>query len=271
MEKFIERMKNLPETLGKLGAAVSENLSFVVISVAIIIAFIALARYAENVLAKRRGESVDRNKNRTKRVVLIGVLSAIAMVLMLFEMPLFFAPGFYKLDLSEVPVLIGTFVMGPSAGITIEFIKILLNLLTTSTSTAFVGETANFIIGISFIVPAGIIYYAKKSKKTAIIGMACGMILCIIVGSLLNGYVLLPTYARVFGMDMSVLIGEGTKKNDAVSNLSTFLMFIVAPFNLLKCLVVSVITFPIYKPISNIAKADYSQAVPDIKANVAVK
>lgn len=100
-----------------------------------------------------------------KALVQIGMLSAIAIILMMFEIPLPFAPTFYKIDLSEVPVLVGCFAMGPMAGVLVELVKILLNLVMTGTSTAGVGEIANFIIGCSFCVPAGLIYRKKQNKK----------------------------------------------------------------------------------------------------------
>ena len=103
-----------------------------------------------------------------KALVQIGMLSAIAVVLMMFDIPLPFAPTFYKIDLSEVPVLVGCFAMGPMAGVLVELVKILLNLVLTGTQTAGVGEIANFIIGCSFCVPAGLIYKKKQNKKECI-------------------------------------------------------------------------------------------------------
>ena len=103
----------------------------------------------------------------TKNLVLMGMLGALAGVLMMFEFPLvFLAPSFYALDFSEVPVLVGTFAMGPAAGVVIEFIKIAIKLLMKPTTTGFIGEYANFVIGCALIVPAGMIYHTKKTKKS---------------------------------------------------------------------------------------------------------
>src|SRR5512138_3091678 len=82
-----------------------------------------------------------------KGIAQIGVLTAIATVLMLFEFPLWFAPGFYKIDLSDVPILIGSFAIGPLAGLIMEFIKNLLNLMINGTTTGGIGELSNFVIG----------------------------------------------------------------------------------------------------------------------------
>ena len=107
-----------------------------------------------------------KTKLGTREIVTIGMLGAIAVVLMLFEIPLPFAPPFYEIDFSEVPVLVGCFALGPVAGVLIEFVKILLNLIINGSATAGVGELANFCIGCSFCIPAGIIYKRKKTKKS---------------------------------------------------------------------------------------------------------
>ena len=184
----------------------------------------------------------------------IGMLGAIATVLMLFEIPLPFAPSFYEMDLSEVPVLIGCFAMGPFAGAMIELVKIILNFVIGGTKTAGVGEAANFIIGCSFCVPAGIIYKKKTTKKGAITGMVVGTLFMTILGCFVNAYILLPTYAAAFKMPIDGLIEMGTKVNASIDSLLTFVMFAVVPFNLLKGIVVSVVVLCIYKKISPILK-----------------
>ena len=187
-------------------------------------------------------------------IAFIGMFGAIASVLMFIDFPLPFAPSFYKLDLSEVPVLIGSFALGPVAGIFIELIKILIHFIIKGTTTAGVGEIANFLIGISFILPASIIYRTGKTKKRAVIGMALGTASMIVVGCLMNAFVLLPAYAAAFGMPIDTLIGMGTAVNKAVNNLFTFAVLCVAPFNLLKGVLVSLITFLLYKHISGFIK-----------------
>ena len=185
----------------------------------------------------------------TKKIAKIGVLSAIAVVLMLFEIPLPFAPSFYKLDLSEVPVLIGCFAMGPVAGATIEFIKILLNFIIDGSVTAGVGELANFLIGCAFCVPAGIVYRKHKTKKHALMGMALGTVIMVAVGCVLNAYVLLPAYATAFQMPIQGLVEMGSAVNGNITNIMTFVLFAVAPFNLVKGIVVSGIVFISYKKV----------------------
>lgn len=187
----------------------------------------------------------------TKNLVLMGMFGALAGVLMMFEFPLvFIAPSFYGLDLSEVPVLVGTFAMGPVAGVIIEFVKILIKLILKPTTTGFVGEFANFVIGCALVIPAGLIYHTKKSKKSAVIGMVVGTIVMALSGIVINAVVMLPFYANV--MPLETILAAGAAVNPAVSNIWTFAIICVGPFNLIKGIVVSVVTQLVYKRISNL-------------------
>ena len=203
-----------------------------------------------------QSNTVTRTQARisVRTTVKIGMLAAISVVLMLFEIPLPFAPSFYEIDFSEVPVLIGAFAMGPAAGATIELVKILLNLVITGTDTAGVGELANFIIGCSLCLPAAIVYKQKKTRKGAMIGMAAGTALMVVIGCLINAYVMLPAYSAAFGLPIDALVQMGTAVNPSITSLSTFVIFAVAPFNLLKAVLVSLIVLLIYKKISPIFK-----------------
>ncbi len=192
--------------------------------------------------------------SKVRQMVQIAMLSAVSIILMLFEIPLFFAPSFYKIDLSEVPVLIGAFAMGPIAGVIIEFVKVALNLVMNGTDTAGIGELANFLIGCAFVIPSGFLYSRNKTRKGALIGMFLGTFSMAIVGGLLNAFVLLPTYAKVFGMPIDALVEMGSAVNHLISNLTTFVLFAVVPFNLIKGAIVSIIVALIYKKIRPILK-----------------
>ena len=149
----------------------------------------------------RNGNVVARSKTRT--ITQIAMLGAIAGVLMNLEFPLpFLAPSFYQLDFSEIPVLVGSFAMGPIAGVLIELVKILVHLVTKGSMTAGVGDLANFIFGCTFVVPAGLIYrfHSVKNRKHAVIGMAAGTVLTAVVACFMNAFVLLPAYGKAFGM-----------------------------------------------------------------------
>lgn len=199
----------------------------------------------------------ERSKIRT--MAQIGMLGALAGVLMNMEFPLpFLAPSFYQLDFSEVPVLVGTFAMGPLAGVLIELVKILVHLVTKGTTTAGVGDVANFIMGCAFIVPAGLIYnfHHKKSKIHAIVGMAVGTVTMAAVACFVNAFVLLPMYGKAFGMPVEAFIEMGTAVHSAVDNLFTFAVLIVGPFNIFKGILISVIVLLIYKRIRVILRGE---------------
>ena len=180
----------------------------------------------------------------TKNVVLMGMFGALAGVLMLFEFPLpFLAPSFYGLDVSEVPVLIGTFAMGPVAGVIMEVVKILVKLVLKPTSTGFVGEFANLVISCAMVVPAGIIYKVSHTRKGAMTSLVVGTVLMAA-----NALVMLPFYSNF--MPMETILAAGAAINPAVGSVWTFAFFCVGPFNLVKGIVVSVVTSLVYKRVS---------------------
>lgn len=185
----------------------------------------------------------------TKNVVLMGMFSALAGVLMVFEIPLpFIAPSFYGLDLAEVPMLVGTFALGPVAAIVMEVVKILVKLLLKPTSTGFVGEFANLAISLALVLPAGVIYRCNKTKKGAMIGMAVGTISMAVLGVVVNALVMLPFYSNF--MPLENIIALGAAINPAVGSIWTFAIICVGPFNIVKGIVVSLITSLVYKRIS---------------------
>ena len=186
------------------------------------------------------------------------MFSVLAAVLMYLEIPLFFAPSFYELDFSEVPVLICTFYLGPTAGVTAELVKVILKIFLKGTTTAFVGDFANFVVGCSFILPASIIYHMKKTKKTAILGMVIGTITMTIFGSLFNAVYLLPKFSQLYGLPLDAIISMGTEINGAINSVSTLVLFCVVPFNLLKGVLVSLITGLLYKRVEKLLVVHHS-------------
>lgn len=191
--------------------------------------------------------------NRTAKITIIAILASLSAVLMFFEIPLpFIAPNFYKLDFSELPALIGGFCFGPLTAFIIEVVKILLIFVLKGTITMGVGELANLAIGCSFVIPATFVYKYNKTRYGAVIGMIIGTICMAIFGAFANGFVLLPTYAAAFKMDISAFIDMGKNIHQSIDSIFKFCLLTVVPFNLIKGVVTSIITFIVYKPLSRL-------------------
>ncbi|MBM6859267.1 ECF transporter S component [Clostridium saudiense] len=175
------------------------------------------------------------NSNRNvNKMIKISLLVAIAVILMYFDFPVIPLFPWLKIDLSEVPALMGGFAYGPVAGGSIVILKVLLRFLIKGTETGFIGELANIIVGLSLVVPSAWIYNRNKSKKTAIIGMIVGGVIMEVLGIIANVYFLLPAY----GMQMSP------------AELSQYVIVGLLPFNGIKALIVGIITYILYKKVS---------------------
>lgn len=244
---MFEKMFDFKQLLGD----VKSNGIFLLQFVGIIAGIILLAYLMELIIRKRTGEK--EKVLTTRKIAVIGIMSAIGAVLMLFEIPLWFAPSFYKLDLSELPILLCAFAYGPVAGVVAEAVKILVNLVLDGTTTAFVGELANFVVGSIFVLTATSIYHIKKNKKMAIIACVVAVIVLTLAGSAMNGFYMIPKFAEMF-MPLDAIIGMGTEKNANVDSIWTLVFFCVVPFNLLKGVLVSAITILLYRPLRPVLK-----------------
>lgn len=231
--------------MAKLWKDICENLAFLGVSALIVAALILGARAAERWLSSRRRVGAAR------RVSIVGICAAIAGVLYCFDFPLpFLAPGFYKLDFSEVPVLLCGFYLGPSAAVVCEAVKILLKLLLKGTTTAFVGDLANFVIGCTMVLPAVIVYDVKKSRRSAMLGLAVGTLVMAVFGSAFNAVYLLPKFAQLYGMPLEQIVAMGTAINAKITSVTTLVFFAVAPLNVIKGAAVSVLTLLLYKHVA---------------------
>lgn len=179
------------------------------------------------------------------KITLLGVL---AFIIMFLELPLPMFPEFLKIDVSDVPALMAGFALGPLAGVLVELLKNVLHLLRTS--TVGVGELANFLIGVSLVVPSAIIYKRDKSRKNAIIGLLVGIVCMAIMGGLANYFILIPFYEKVMGFPVDAIVGMSAAVNGAIKDLPTLILYAIVPFNLIKGLVVSAVTVALYKYIS---------------------
>ena len=188
---------------------------------------------------------------QTSSIVKIGMLSAIAYIAMFLEFPIPIFPAFLKLDISDIPALIGGFAISPIAGILIQFIKNLIHFITT-TSTGGVGELGNFIVGSAYVFAASYIYKKHHNKKGALIGCAVGTIAMTIAGGIFNLYVLLPFYSKI--MPVEAIVAMGSAITNLIHDLPSLVLYGIVPFNIFKGIVVSVITIGIYKKVSVLLK-----------------
>lgn len=228
-----------------LWSQILDNLSFLVICVLVIAALALLAKYTERFFPEKRQVTTAR------RVSIVGTCAAIATVLHVLDFPLLFlAPEFYKLDFSELPVLLCGFYLGPTATVACEGVKILLKLVVKGTSTAFVGDFANFVVGCALVLPATMWYHFHKSRHSAVIGLILGTVSMTILGSAFNAVYLLPKFAQLYGIPLDAIIGMGTAIHPSIHNVATFALLCVAPLNLIKGAAVSVLTLLLYKKVA---------------------
>lgn len=239
--------------MNQLMQSVMDNLIFVLEFLALV-ALMFLIAYAVEMVNRRKSGDSEKILS-TRKIVIIGVFSAMAAILMVLEFPVPFAPSFYAIDFSELPALIGAFAFGPVAGVMIEFCKIVIKILIKPTSTAFVGELANFVTSCMLVLPASVIYLFKKNRKSAILSTVCGTLIMTVFGTCFNAIYLLPKFAQMFGMPLDAIIGMGTAINPAINSITGFVVMCVAPLNLLKGSLVSLLTILIYKKLSPVLKA----------------
>ena len=181
----------------------------------------------------------------TQYLTRIAVLTALASILFMIEIPIV---AFYKLDLSNLPVLLGAFSMGPWAGLAILLLKSVIGML--HSTSMYVGELADFIMGAAMVLPAALIYKANKTRKGALIGMVVGTVTMIVVAVLVNWQIMIPFYMNAYGMPMEAVIGMATAAVPFVNTEWELLMYVTAPFNLLKGVVLSLLTYVMYKRLS---------------------
>lgn len=196
--------------------------------------------------------TLSRETWTTKNMVKISVLGVISVLLMFFDISSWFAPPFLKLDIADMPSLIGAFAMGPMAGVIVQLLKNILHILVEGSITGGVGELSNFLVGSVFAYTAGLIYYRKKDFKNAIIGLVVGVLAMTFFATLSNYFVIFPLYAKIFGWPLEKLVGMGSAVNRFVIDYKTLILFAVVPFNILKGIVVSSVTLLLYKKVSPI-------------------
>lgn len=195
-------------------------------------------------------------KNKTLTLVKIGIMGALASVLMYFKFPLPFFPPFITLDVSEVPILITGFSLGPVAGVVTVLVKIILKLLLQSSSTFGIGEVSNIIVSSVMVIVASLVYDRHKTRKQAVKALALGTLAMALVATLSNAFIIFPGYMKVLGLDIQGMLDMATVGNPFVSSYTTLMLFSIFPFNIIKGSVASLITILLYKNISPFLKRD---------------
>lgn len=196
----------------------------------------------------------DKSRNSTRRLVLTAILGAISTILMILEIPMPLIPPFVKMDFSELPVILGGFIMGPVSGSLIAVIKVVLNLLLNGTTTAGIGELANLIYSLGYMLPAVFIYRKIRTKKGAVISLVIGTIITSIISLIMNIVIIFPVYAQLMGLSLEDIISICASVNPYVKNMVSLMIFSMLPFNLFKYGVTSVITFIFYKKLSHFVR-----------------
>ncbi len=180
-------------------------------------------------------------------LVKISILSAIGYILMFISVPLpMLFPEFLKIDISDLTALLGGISLGPMAGVTIAFLKNLLQFITGMSTTGGVGEFANFLIGGSFVFTVSYIYSKKRNIQGVIIGLVSGIVVMTMVGCIANYFIILPFYATI-GWSIDAVVSMGAAINPAIDSKMSFIIWMIAPFNILKSGLMSLLTLPMYK------------------------
>ena len=203
------------------------------------------------VIPNRKGDHFMKSMQKTRTVVFTAMLAAVAGVLMSFEFPVPLMPPFYKIDFSDVPAIIVTFLLGPVSGLSIEIIKILIKLLTVGTTTMFVGEFANFLGVFLFIFPLWLVFRRLGTgRKACIAALGISLPIRIAFACILNACITLPLYAKAMGLSLDEVILTVGAVNPMIQNLPLFLVLATVPFNLIKLLLNYVIGYLLYARIS---------------------
>ena len=191
-------------------------------------------------------------KMNTRKIVYIGLLAAVSTVLMYLEIPLtfLFMPPFLKLDLSGVPTLIGAFMFGPGAGIFITLVKDIIHIM--STQTGGVGELSDFLIYAAFSLVAGGWYLKHKNKQGALLSCVLGTLAVTVIGAFTNRFLIIPFYSKIMPID--AIVSACNAVNPMIDSIDGYILFGAVPFNFIKGVIISAVTFLVYKKLSHAMK-----------------
>ena len=188
-------------------------------------------------------------QSKTRKLSVTAMLAAVATVLMFLDFSIPIVPSFIKLDVSELPALLAAYSLGPVSGVAVCLIKNLFNLLFHG-STGGVGELCNFLLGASFVIPAGLLYQYKKNRKMAFLGALIGAAVMALFSLPLNYFVTYPMYVNVYGLPMDAILGMYNAILPGTDSLLKALVIFNLPFTFFKGMLDVALTFLVYKPLS---------------------
>lgn len=199
-------------------------------------------------------------KFSTAYIAKIAILTAISFILYAFgkfNVPFMF-PSFLEIQISELPALLAGFSMGPISGCIVIVLKCLFKF--PMTSTAYVGESTDILLGILFVLPASLIYHRKKDKKHALLGICVGGLMLSFASVLVNRFISIPFFVELYfkgNFNTIVAMLQPLYKNMTKDTFYVYYLFVgVLPFNLLRCIIVGALTFVLYKRLSKILHWD---------------
>ncbi|MBQ4207747.1 MAG: ECF transporter S component [Clostridia bacterium] len=209
----------------------------------------------DNTSAPRKSRQTTPRSRKLRRIASTGMLAAVAFALMFVEFPIpMLIPPFIKFDFSDLPALLGAFAFGPWTGVLIELLKNLLHIALKGTSSAFVGELCNFLLGSVMCLVAGLLYKRKKTKKSAVLGSLIGCLAMALASVPLNYFLVYPAYEVAFHLPMENIVAMYSAILPAADNLLKCLVIFNLPFTFVKGLADAVICILIYKPLSPFLK-----------------
>lgn len=187
---------------------------------------------------------------KTKKLVTIAFLGAIAYLLMLLKFPLPFMPPFMDFDLAAIPELLATLLYGPLSGIGVVTVKLLIKIATVGSGSMFTGEIQNFILSSSFVLPVWFVYRKKQTNYSLSLGITAGVFFTTFVACLSNIYFIIPFYSRLYGLSMEAVIKMTQAVNPYVDSVPKLVMLGIIPFNLIKLGVNASIVVVLFKKLS---------------------
>ena len=193
---------------------------------------------------------MNKSKSKLRRLTMAAMMGAVSFVLMYFSFSVPVLSPFAEFASSALPELIGGFILGPLGAIEITTVKLILKVIFKGSSSMMTGEVQNFLLSISYVVPAVLYYRSHRTKKGAIVGLVIGSVTSIIVAIVTNIYLIFPVYIKLYGMNWEAIIDMFSAVNPWIKDIPTAIAFSIVPFNVISRTVISFVTILVYKKIS---------------------